>query len=43
MLVTHQVNIAALAGRAVSSGEVFAIDITPDGRVDILGEILIHP
>jgi len=43
MLVTHQVNIAALAGRAVSSGEVFVIDITPEGRVEVLGEILIRP
>jgi len=43
MLVTHQVNITALTGRAVSSGELFVIDITPDGTVEVLGEILIQP
>jgi len=43
MLVTHQVNITALTGRAVSSGEVFVIDVSPDGKVEVLGEILIRP
>lgn len=43
MLVTHQVNITALTGRAVSSGEVFVIKIKSDGKFDVLGEILIRP
>ena len=43
MLVTHQVNITALTGRGVASGEVFVIDVMPDGRVQVLGEILIRP
>lgn len=43
VLVTHQVNITALTGRFPASGEIFVIDVAPDGRVDFLGEILIRP
>jgi phosphohistidine phosphatase SixA len=43
MLVTHQVNITALTGRAVASGEIFVIDIMPDGHAQMLGEINIRP
>ncbi len=43
MLVTHQVNITALTGRGVSSGEVFVLDVAEDGRVEVMEEILIRP
>lgn len=43
VLVTHQVNITALTGRSVASGEVFVLDVAPDGSVDVLDEILIRP
>ena len=43
MLVTHQVNITALTGRSVASGEIFVIDVMPDGQVHVLGEILVRP
>lgn len=43
VLVTHQVNITALTGRGVGSGEVFLLQIKPDGTVDVLDEILIDP
>jgi phosphohistidine phosphatase SixA len=43
VLVTHQVNITALTGRGVSSGEVFVLDVAPDGRVEVVEEILIRP
>jgi phosphohistidine phosphatase SixA len=42
MLVTHQVNISALAGRSTRSGEVLVIRLTPDGA-EVLGSILIAP
>lgn len=41
VLVSHQVNVSALTGRGTASGEFIIIDITPDGEVEILGEILI--
>lgn len=41
-LVTHFVNIAALTGESVSSGEVLVIRPGPDG-VEVLGSILIEP
>ena len=40
-LVTHQVNITALTGRFVSSGEVFLIRLSEDGKVDVVGDFLI--
>jgi hypothetical protein len=42
MLVTHQVNISALAGRGTRSGEVLIIREKDDG-IEILGSILIDP
>lgn len=42
MLVTHQVNIAALAGSSTRSGKVIVFRLAPDG-VEILGRILIDP
>ncbi|MEM9104007.1 MAG: histidine phosphatase family protein [Pseudomonadota bacterium] len=42
MLVTHQVNISALAGRTTRSGEVLIIRLV-DGEVEVLGNILIDP
>jgi phosphohistidine phosphatase SixA len=43
VLVTHQVNITALTGRAVASGEVFALEVAADGRVTVLDSLLIRP
>ncbi len=42
LLVTHQVNVTALTGRGVSSGELFVIRIEKDDRLRVLGEILIR-
>lgn len=39
--VTHQVNITALTGEFVDSGEVFLIRLTPDGDVKIVGSFLL--
>ncbi len=36
VLVTHQVNITALTGRSVGSGEVFLLRISPDGEVSVV-------
>ncbi|WPZ36333.1 histidine phosphatase family protein [Thalassobaculum sp. OXR-137] len=41
VLVTHQVNISALTGRGTASGEFVIIDVTEDGTVEVLGEILV--
>ena len=43
LLVTHQVNITALTGRGVASGEVFVLEVAPDGDVEVVEEILIRP
>lgn len=43
MLVTHQVNISALTGRGVASGEVLVIKMASDGTVDMLGSFLLDP
>lgn len=43
LLVTHQVNITALTGRGVSSGELFVLEMAEDGAVSVAGEILIRP
>jgi len=43
VLVTHQVNITALTGEFVSSGEVLVLEPGPDGSVQLLGSILITP
>jgi broad specificity phosphatase PhoE len=42
LMVTHQVNITALTGQWVDSGEVFVIRETDDG-IEITGRILIAP
>jgi phosphohistidine phosphatase SixA len=42
MMVTHQVNITALTGTSVASGEVFVIRATQDG-VEILDRVRIDP
>ncbi len=43
MLVTHFVNIRALTGRSVASGEVLSIEPDDDGRVAVIDTILIGP
>ena len=43
ILVTHFVNIRALTGRGVASGEVLLLDIGHDGTVSVVDEILIAP
>ncbi len=43
VLVTHQVNITALTGRGVGSGEVFVLEVAPDGSVEVVDEILVRP
>ena len=43
MMVTHQVNITALTGRGVASGEVFVLQAGPDGSVEVVDEILVRP
>jgi broad specificity phosphatase PhoE len=41
VLVTHFVNIRALTGRSVRSGEIVVVDGDAAGAVEVLGEILI--
>lgn len=43
LYVTHQVNITALTGRGVGSGEVFLIRMAQDGDVEVLGALEIRP
>ncbi|PJK28378.1 histidine phosphatase family protein [Minwuia thermotolerans] len=43
MLVTHQVNISALTGRGVASGELLVLDVAEDGSVRVAGSILMRP
>ena len=43
MLVTHQVNITALIGGWVSSGEAIVLRRKPEGGFEISGRILIDP
>lgn len=43
LYVTHQVNITALTGRGVGSGEVFLIRANPDGGAMVLGSLLVPP
>ncbi len=42
LLVTHQVNISALTGRGLSSGEVYLIR-NHGGSIEIVGEFLLRP
>ena len=41
--VTHQVNITALTGRAVRSGEVFLISQSSDGTIEVLDSLIVQP
>ena len=43
ILVTHYVNIRALTGRGVASGEVVLLKIGHDGAIPMVDEILIAP
>ena len=43
MLVTHYVNIRALTGRSVASGEVLLLETRPDGTVSVIDGIMIGP
>ena len=43
VLVTHFVNIRALTGRGVASGEILLLDVGRDGAVSVVDEILIGP
>lgn len=40
VLVTHQVNITALTGRGVRSGEIVIFKMKPNGRRSVLGSII---
>lgn len=42
VLVSHQVNIRALTGRGTSSGEFVVVDVTPDGDLQVLGEVFVR-
>ena len=42
-LITHFVNIRALTGRTVASGEVFLLEIGRNGTISVVDEILIDP
>ena len=39
VLVTHQVNISALTGVYVASGELVVIRIAENGKIEVLGSI----
>lgn len=43
LLVTHYVNIRALAGRSAASGEVLLLKIESGETISVVGEILIYP
>ena len=43
ILVTHYVNIRALTGQSVASGEVVLLEIGRDRTVSVVDEILIDP
>ena len=43
VLVTHYVNIQALTGRGVASGEVLLLEVGRDGAVSVVGGVLIDP
>ena len=43
ILVTHFVNIRALTGRGVASGEVLLLEIERDETISVVDEILIEP
>jgi phosphohistidine phosphatase SixA len=43
LLVTHQVNITALTGRGIASGEIFLIENNEAGKIEVVGDFLIRP
>ena len=43
VLVTHLLNVVALIGRIPSPGEVFVVDVSDRGSLEVLGKILIAP
>jgi phosphohistidine phosphatase SixA len=43
LFVTHQVNITALTGQGIASGEVFIIRMDDGGQVEVIGQFLVHP
>lgn len=43
LLVTHQVNITALTGRGIASGEIFLIENNEAGKIEVIGEFLVRP
>ena len=43
ILVTHYVNIMALTGRGVASGEVLLLQVGRDGTISVVDEVLIGP
>ena len=43
VLVTHLVNVVALIGRLPSPGEVFVVDVSDRGSLEVLGTFLIAP
>ena len=43
LLVTHQVNITALTGHGVGSGEVLLLRLAADGSAEVVREIWIEP
>jgi len=42
VLVTHQVNIRALTGRGTASGEFVVVEVTPEGELEVLGEVFVR-
>ncbi len=43
MLVTHQVNITALTGQGVASGELFVAHRRDDGSLEVQGSVRVRP
>lgn len=43
VLVTHQVNITALTGESILSGEIFVVGpaVKPDGRLAVVGKLMV--
>jgi hypothetical protein len=39
LVVTHQVNVAALTGVVPASGEILAVRMGPDGRLETLARL----
>lgn len=42
VLVSHQVNVRALTGRGTGSGAFVIVQVAPDGRLEVLGEVHIR-